>query len=364
MSQTTPGTDLIEPPKYTGTLGRCDVPPTFALQMQMATVLAESGDMVPARFRDRPGAVFAAMQHAKALDITVWLALHRTFVTDDGDHGMYADLMHGLVVRAGHEVIPESVTPARVSEDGKTVTGQCTLRLKRWDKPHGDYVESFTMEQARTAILLHKKNWVRYPDDMLYARALARLIRRYAREYVLGFGYLPDEIDRVNTTDPLDRQFVVADQQLADEVAKLVTEANADGITHHDIYQLGVAAQKKHLMGQVTADGVTVRTFLKQRYRDLAPATDDADGDQGEHDADGDPVPPAAPAQVVLGTSPALACGCVKLEVVANGAHRVGCALRHDTPPVAASGDHGRRAVVIDAEDPFARHAGVDEVEW
>lgn len=388
MSDDTPTTALAEPPKYTGGLGRCDVPPTFATQMQMATILADSGDMIPKRFQDRPGAIFAAMQHAKTLDITVWTALHSTFVTPDGDHGMYAELMHGLVTRAGHEILIVSETPPSIGKDDDgnlTITGQCTLRLVRWDKPHREDMQaSFTLEQARVAGLLTKKNWVHYPDDMLYARALARLVRRFAREYVLGFGYLPDELDRVNSTDPLDRQFVVADQRIADEVAAIVAAATAEGVTHLDIQDLAAQAQKRHVLQQITADGQQLRRFLLDRYDALAPADAPApDTDQGERDTstpaddDGGRAASAAitaeslPSAVsVLGLDPKLACGCVKVEVVANGDHRRGCDLRSDAVPVPVpvpvrvTGDGGKRAVVIDAEDPFARHAGVDEVEW
>lgn len=53
----------------------------------------------------------------------------------------------------------------------------------------------FTMEQAKRAQLLSKDNWKNYPEDMLFARALSRGVRRFCPDVTAGApAYTPDEL--------------------------------------------------------------------------------------------------------------------------------------------------------------------------
>ncbi|MHC4413619.1 MAG: hypothetical protein ACYSW6_11745 [Planctomycetota bacterium] len=54
---------------------------------------------------------------------------------------------------------------------------------------------TFTIEEAKTAGLLAKDNWKKYPSDMLFARAISRGVRRYAPGVFSGSPvYTPDEM--------------------------------------------------------------------------------------------------------------------------------------------------------------------------
>lgn len=53
----------------------------------------------------------------------------------------------------------------------------------------------FTMEDARRAGLAGKKNWIAYPQDMLYARAMSRGYRRYCTLLSGGPLYTPEELE-------------------------------------------------------------------------------------------------------------------------------------------------------------------------
>ena len=53
----------------------------------------------------------------------------------------------------------------------------------------------WTIEDAKRAGLLGKENWSKYPADMLYARATARLARRLWSDVLAGVSYIPEELD-------------------------------------------------------------------------------------------------------------------------------------------------------------------------
>lgn len=75
---------------------------------------------------------------------------------------------------------------------------ECTLRLSRpgW----APVEEGYTIAEAKQAGLLGKKNWVSYPKDMLYNRALSRGIKRICPEVGAGV-YDPDELGAVTSPD-------------------------------------------------------------------------------------------------------------------------------------------------------------------
>ena len=52
-----------------------------------------------------------------------------------------------------------------------------------------------TMEDAKRAGLLGKTSWQRYPEDMLFARALSRGARRFCPDALGGAIYTPEELE-------------------------------------------------------------------------------------------------------------------------------------------------------------------------
>lgn len=55
---------------------------------------------------------------------------------------------------------------------------------------------SFTIDQAKRASLTGKNNWKAYPEDMLYARAMARGARTFCPDALGGAMHDPDELER------------------------------------------------------------------------------------------------------------------------------------------------------------------------
>jgi hypothetical protein len=68
----------------------------------------------------------------------------------------------------------------------------CELEFSRDGKPVG--LSRYAIDDARRAGLLNKDVWRNYPDDLLFARALTRGVRRYCPELLAGCGYVPEEL--------------------------------------------------------------------------------------------------------------------------------------------------------------------------
>ena len=79
---------------------------------------------------------------------------------------------------------------------------RCVLSWYEAGEPLGE--SSFTMEEAKQAQLATKKNWQRYPSDMLFNRALTRGARRFCADLFLGSTYVPEELgyDELDDDDP------------------------------------------------------------------------------------------------------------------------------------------------------------------
>ena len=56
---------------------------------------------------------------------------------------------------------------------------------------------TFSMDDAKQAGLTSKRNWKKYPQDMMFARAMTRGARRFCSEVFLGPVYTPDEMGAV-----------------------------------------------------------------------------------------------------------------------------------------------------------------------
>jgi hypothetical protein len=175
-----------EPTSLGFSLGPCDVPTSFAEQMQAAEVLAKAGVMVPRQLRNQSGAVFAMMTYARALNLPIGVAMQHLYVFEDKEENthieMSARLMGALVRRAGHKIVPVSENASRI-----------VLQLKRCDDPTPTYFADYTRKDVELAGLLSKFGHMKYPRDMLFARCLSRLTRRWCSEATMG-AYLIGEV--------------------------------------------------------------------------------------------------------------------------------------------------------------------------
>jgi hypothetical protein len=184
--------------------GRYTGPLDIDGQLRLAASLAKARRTIPWQYRENPGDILAVIQHALSLDIQVATALDNLVFSEQGVGGMRAKLMHALLNRAGHEVI--------VTHHDDRI---CRMMLRRGDGKRGGGAQ-WTMAEATRAGLLTKTGtpWHAYGEDMLWARCLSRLARRYAPEVIAGF-YVAEELGDIPTDDELDP---------ADTATTMVTE--------------------------------------------------------------------------------------------------------------------------------------------
>jgi len=142
---------------------------------------------VQSKFYRRLGdenAVMMIMLSARELGIPAMQALNGGLHMIEGKVEISARMMSALIRKAGH-----SLQIKRSDEE------ECCLVGKRAD--NGDTATvSFSIEQARKAGLIKSGGgWVKWAEDMLFARALSRLARQLFSD-VVGVGYVEGEISQ------------------------------------------------------------------------------------------------------------------------------------------------------------------------
>lgn len=166
-------------------------------QMRYAQALAQAATL-PKAYRDRPGDVLLAFAYAQSLGIypaQVFTGIHII----DGRPSMSAELMGGLIRRAGHLL--------RMSGDRQSAT----VEIVRHDDPDFKYRATFSIEDARDAGLLTKENWRKYPAAMLIARALSACARQACADVLSGMAYSPEELgSEIVDADELEAQRAVS----------------------------------------------------------------------------------------------------------------------------------------------------------
>jgi len=119
---------------------------------------------------------------ARELGIGPMMALNGGIWNIQGKIELSARLMSSMIRRAGHSLVIKNISDT-----------ECTLAGKRSDT--GDsFSSTFTIKDAEKAGLIRAGgNWVKYAQDMLYARALSRLARRLFSD-IIGNAYVEGEI--------------------------------------------------------------------------------------------------------------------------------------------------------------------------
>lgn len=314
--------------------GRYTGPTDIEGQLRLATNLARARRAIPWQYRDNPGDILAVIQHAVALDIQVATALDNLVFSDQGVGGMRAKLMHALLMRAGHEV---TVT----HHDDRI----CRMLLKRGDGRRGGGAQ-WTLTEARNAGLLEKERspWRAYGGDMLWARCLSRLARRYAPEAIAGF-YVAEEIDSIpdDALDSADMHTAMVDAEgepvVAPDVEELLKDTDTAG--RDELRSKWTQANQEGLLGAYagTVDSValSVRDYLLGRMADVEARERRAADPNAVEAVDLGAVVRAVQEQQTAATPPAtgddapagtgkMSCGCDSAAVLAaDGKHQDAC---------------------------------------
>lgn len=159
------------------------------VSMQLLTTLMNT-PTVPERYRKSPtGAqdMMAAIITGRELGVAPMAAIRQLYLIN-GQASMMAQLMAGLVFRAGHRIRYAVHTPEQ------------EVVAEAWRlNPEGTKFElegswKFGKDDAELAGLGGKDTYEKYPYLMYAARATSALCRLYFPEVVSGVGYVPDEI--------------------------------------------------------------------------------------------------------------------------------------------------------------------------
>lgn len=140
-------------------------------------------EMIPKTLRGRPEAVFAAMAWGDEVGLPPLTALRYVTVIE-GKAGLTAEGMRALVYRAGHSIdYPERDEKHAVAVGRRRHETESTS-------------VTWTIEQAKAAGLIREGSaWVRYPADMLIARATSTLCRMKFADVIGGLAVDLDEPD-------------------------------------------------------------------------------------------------------------------------------------------------------------------------
>lgn len=138
-------------------------------------------DFIPKAMRGNLPAILACVATGRALGLADMEALRSIHIVD-GKATFSAELMVNLTRRAGHSI---------TAEYGD---GQVTVHGKRGD--NGDEISvTWTIAMAERADLNGKMNWRKYPEAMLWARAVSQLCRMLFADVFAGQTYTADEAE-------------------------------------------------------------------------------------------------------------------------------------------------------------------------
>lgn len=145
-------------------------------------------EFVPKNLRNSAPATAAAIMYGREVGLPPMTALTQTHVIE-GRPAMSAEAMRALVVSQGHELVFDEATGAI-----------CTMRARRHGSDHWTTL-SWTIDAARSAKLLNKDNWQKYPRAMLVARCTADICRMVFPDVIHGFRGLEEMEDVAGEDD-------------------------------------------------------------------------------------------------------------------------------------------------------------------
>jgi hypothetical protein len=155
-------------------------PSEWSVMCAQADVLSRAKGVVPRQYVGRPEDIIAAALYGRSVGFDVTTSM-RTIHVIDGKPSFAADALVALIRNAGHSL------------SGETSATSATARGKRRDT--GDEMAvTWTMAEAKAAGLAGKGNWSKYPQSMLWARAVSQLCRMLFADVTLGMAYTPEEL--------------------------------------------------------------------------------------------------------------------------------------------------------------------------
>jgi len=159
------------------------LPPSWETLERVANVLYKSGLFT---HLENPTQAIAIVEFGRELGIPPMQALQMMAIVN-GKLCVQSQLLLALFRKYGGEI-----------EILESSAEKCRIKIKR---PEGkEYEEEFTIQEAERLGLTRKKNWKEQPENMLFWRAVAKAIRRYAPDLVLGVYTIEEMSEGEKTT--------------------------------------------------------------------------------------------------------------------------------------------------------------------
>jgi len=200
--------------------------------------------------------VYAIIEKAKSVGVQPIDALNGGMYFVQGKVEMTAAMMNQLIRMHKHSV----------TKDKKSNDQICILHGKRAD--NGDtWVASFSIEEAKRAGI-YRNQWQKYPQDMLFARALSRLARQLFPDIIKGcyvqgeIGYAPPLDTPPEPSGVHNDDCVSSDVQNDNSVSETLTieTQTVDSITSEEFEELDAWLGDNHqLRGNIAM-------YLKKKY--------------------------------------------------------------------------------------------------
>jgi hypothetical protein len=126
-----------------------------------------------------PGGVMSIFLTAKEYDLPFMACLNGGLHTFDGKVSFSAIMIDALILKAGHKTEVLHIDESKVTI--RFIRGD-----RKGDKTYKPFEYTYTLEKAKKAGYLSKKNWQTSLDDMLYCRCLTGGGRKHIPEVFVG----------------------------------------------------------------------------------------------------------------------------------------------------------------------------------
>ncbi len=140
---------------------------------------------VPESYRGNPDSVAAAILTGREMGIGPMQSL-RDIHMIDGRPAFSAQLMLSRMRSGGVVILESSATAERAY-----------IKARRTDTGETGEFE-FSKADAEAAGLLGKRNWKQWPSDMMWARAVGRMARRFGSDLLGGLVYTKEELEDID----------------------------------------------------------------------------------------------------------------------------------------------------------------------
>lgn len=245
--------------------GAFDIPPTLGERIELCRFLSDA-NLLPQALRKQPANCLLIMHKALALGLPLSVALEHLHVID-GKVGHSAELLRGLLARAGHIL-------RWIEISDKSATGELILR----HDPRNPRRETFTIGDATRMKLVNKDNWQKDPASMLVARTTTRLISRHCPEIAVALGNL-SAIDNEDEApvEPV-QATAEAGPSLEAQAAELYEQARTAG--GEDLRALGARAREAGLLEVKVTPTLTLQEALLRRIDEISKQRKASSGDR------------------------------------------------------------------------------------